>query len=395
VIDRGLSVDFAGESAFRISNAVAAVGIVAAAWGMKFEPWTGRFLDLAWKNLGSGFAEVRTQVAANVDIFLNIQWHPLYSDVNAFVEACKRDGVAALSIVNADQMKRVESLAAILPKLKETRLSGPKVNQSEYDKVGLSALKWIWLRAHSCVAPSIYPYMQPLMQEALRMSELMDSSDLRSYAIGLLYILSAVTPAVQYVEPVMDALIAAVRTSPSWRVRLQVLPIMQVFYFRQLPLLSDDCSIRVLDVLVECLEDEAIEVREMAAKTLSGVIRCSQRLSILDLKARFVKAVHNVRLPPRTDATYNAALRTLHAGVLGLAALIDAYPYTVPTWVPSLLPILAEHSYEKPPISTTVRKCAADFRRTHQDTWHTDKEMFNEDQTQALQTIISGTSYYA
>ncbi|KZP00936.1 ARM repeat-containing protein [Calocera viscosa TUFC12733] len=393
VIDRGLSVDFAGESAFRISNAVAAVGIVAAAYNTKFEPWTTKFLDLAWNNLGSGFAEVRTQVAANIDIFVNIQWHPAYNDVEAFVDACRKSGVEALSLVNLDHMKRVENLAAILPKLKETRLSGPKVNQSEYDKVGLSALKWIWLRAHSCVAPSIYPYMQPLMQEALRMSELMDSSDLRSYAIGLLYILSAVTPSVRYVEPVMHALIEAVRTSPSWRVRLQVLPIMQVFYFRQLPLLSDECSVRVLDVLVECLEDEAIEVREMAAKTLSGVIRCSQRHSILELKARFVRKVHHIRLPPRTDATYNAALRSLHAGVLGLTALIDAYPYTVPSWVPSLLPILAEHSYEKPPISTTVRKCAADFRRTHQDTWHTDKNMFDEEQTQALQTIISGTSY--
>ncbi|KZT61232.1 hypothetical protein CALCODRAFT_447468 [Calocera cornea HHB12733] len=395
VIDRGLTVDFAGESAFRISNAVAAVGIVAAAYNTKFESWTTQFLDLAWNNLGSGFAEVRTQVAANIDIFLNLQWHPAFSDVSAFVDACRKDGVDALALVNPSQMKRVESLATILPKLKETRLSGPKVNQSEYDKVGLSALKWIWLRAHSCVAPSIYPYMQPLMQEALRMSELMDSSDLRSYAIGLLYILSAVTPSVRYVEPVMHALIEAVRTSPSWRVRLQVLPIMQVFYFRQLPLLSDECSVRVLDVLVECLEDEAIEVREMAAKTLSGVIRCSQRHSILDLKARFVKKVHHLRLPPRTDAAHNAALRSLHAGVLGLTALIDAYPYTVPSWLPSLLPILAEHSYEKPPISTTVRKCAADFRRTHQDTWHTDKNMFDEEQTQALQTIVSGTSYYA
>jgi hypothetical protein len=62
---------------------------------------------------------------------------------------------------------------------------------------------------------SAEPYIDCLIrQEALRMSELMDSSDLRSYAIGLLYILSAVTPSVQYVEPVMDALIEAVRTSP-------------------------------------------------------------------------------------------------------------------------------------------------------------------------------------
>lgn len=46
------------------------------------------------------------------------------------------------------------------------------------------------------------------------MSELMDSSDLRAYAVGLLYILSAVMPSVQYVEPVMNALIEAVRSSP-------------------------------------------------------------------------------------------------------------------------------------------------------------------------------------
>lgn len=41
---------------------------------------------------------------------------------------------------------------------------------------------------------------------------------------------------------------------------------MQVFYFRQLPLVSEECGVRILEVLVECLRDESIEVREMAAK---------------------------------------------------------------------------------------------------------------------------------
>jgi len=39
-----------------------------------------------------------------------------------------------------------------------------------------------------------------------------------------------------------------------------------------------------MDVLLDCLSDENVEVREMASKVLSGVVRCSQRQSIVPLK---------------------------------------------------------------------------------------------------------------
>lgn len=45
------------------------------------------------------------------------------------------------------------------------------------------------------------------------------------------------------------------------------------------------------------------------------------------------------------------------------------------------------------PISTTVRKCASNFKRTHQDTWHEDSKRFNEDQLAALSTLLTGSSY--
>jgi hypothetical protein len=45
------------------------------------------------------------------------------------------------------------------------------------------------------------------------------------------------------------------------------------------------------------------------------------------------------------------------------------------------------------PISATVRKCAANFKKTHQDTWHEDSKRFNEDQLAALSTLLSGSSY--
>lgn len=70
----------------------------------------------------------------------------------------------------------------------------------------------------------------------------------------------------------------------SWRIRLNALPTLIVFFYRNLMGTSNELATRVLDVLLDCLADENVEVREMASKMLSGVVRCSQRQSIIPLK---------------------------------------------------------------------------------------------------------------
>jgi len=49
-----------------------------------------------------------------------------------------------------------------------------------------------------------------------------------------------------------------------------------------------------MEVLLDCLGDENVEVREMASKALSGIVRCSQRQSIIPLKvcSAFGKRFH-------------------------------------------------------------------------------------------------------
>jgi proteasome activator subunit 4 len=108
------------------------------------------------------------------------------------------------------------------------------------------------------------------------------------------------------------------------------------------------------------------------------------------------------------------AIRQRHAAILGICALVDSYPYTVERWMPELLAnILAEHAYDpvriltshvvlvwltsgfhiQIPISLTVQKCASNFKKTHQDTWHEDSKRFTEDQLAALSTLLTGSSY--
>lgn len=61
--------------------------------------------------------------------------------------------------------------------------------------------------------------------------------------------------------------------------------------YRNLLYIPPDGVAKVMDVLLDCLADENVEVREMASKVLSGVVRVSQRQSILPLKVYFFSDV--------------------------------------------------------------------------------------------------------
>lgn len=104
----------------------------------------------------------------------------------------------------------------------------------------------------------------------------------------------------------------------------------------------------------------------------------------------------------------------LELPVLILCAItsIQAFPYTVPSFVPDLWDVLTRHASDPAPIGPDIRKyvakeqvgecasdtiifrrCAAAFRQTHTDSWHEDKLKFTDDQLSNLSYVISGTSY--
>jgi len=249
--------------------------------------------------------------------------------------------------------------------------------------------------SHGPMAPLMFKYIKPMLPEILKMSELNDSSELQIYASAVLYVLSAVTPPHEYVEDILNHFVNAIKSSTSWRVRLNALPTLVVFFYRNLLSISNSGVTQVMEVMLDCLGDENVEVREMASKALSGIVRCSQRQSIIPLKNRFIGLVRKARLPSRQDAEYGEKLRLLHSGILGLCALIESFPYSVEPWLPALTDVLAAHTTDPPPISTTIKKCASEFKKTHQDTWVKDQLLFDEDQLQNLSTMLVGTSYYA
>lgn len=132
------------------------------------------------------------------------------------------------------------------------------------------------------------------------------------------------------------------------------------------------------------------------------MVRCSQRHAIVGLSKRFMSVVRSTKIPKRRDehgvevAGYQDALVKAHSGVLGIASLINAFPFEVPPFIPSvMIETMTKHSTSPPPISTTVKQCLTDFKRSHADSWAEDQKAFTEDQLMSLTDLLSGSSYYA
>ncbi|TKS85439.1 Proteasome activator complex subunit 4A [Collichthys lucidus] len=198
--------------------------------------------------------------------------------------------------------------------------------------------------------------------------------------------------------------LAPIAGSSSWHARYTVLTYLQIMVFYNLfTFMSDQKAVNnVRALVIRLLEDEQLEVREMAATTLSGFLQCNFLSMDAPMQAHF-EALCKTCLPKKrkrdlgsiVDTIPSADLVRRHAGVLGLSACILSSPYDVPTWMPQLLMDLSAHLNDTQPIEMTVKKTLSNFRRTHHDNWQQHKQQFTDDQLLVLTDLLVSPCYYA
>ena len=94
-------------------------------------------------------------------------------------------------------------------------------------------------------------------------------------------------------------------------------------------------------------------------------------------------------------AKFDAALKQRHGLTLGAGAVLQSFPYTMPAFLPRLAVALAEMAAFPPPVRDSAREALAEFRRTHGDTWETDRLRFTRDQLDAVGSLGSTSAMYA
>lgn len=78
----------------------------------------------------------------------------------------------------------------------------------------------------------------------------------------------------------------------------------------------------------------------------------------------------------------------------GIASANAVVESDVPTWMPELLIETATRHITSPaPIKQRVERCLADFKKSHQDSWHEDQKAFTSDQLLSLNDLLIGSTY--
>eukprot|EP00743_Colponemidia_sp_Colp-15_P005386 GILK01005788.1.p1 GENE.GILK01005788.1~~GILK01005788.1.p1 ORF type:complete len:1828 (-),score=234.09 GILK01005788.1:70-5553(-) len=185
----------------------------------------------------------------------------------------------------------------------------------------------------------------------------------------------------------------------SWHIRLSALNFIETTVAGHRLLLTSAEEDMIYERICGLLADVQPEVREAAVRVLSTLSMSTSEARMTALSQKFSDLVGVVqRRKQAADKQPNpqrdANLRT---GILGLSALVLAFPYDVPQWMPALIEKLTRFSGSShgTEIQNVVRKTLSEFRRTHQDSWRLFKERFTDEQLEALNDSVVAPSYFA
>ncbi|KAJ3050497.1 hypothetical protein HK097_008547 [Rhizophlyctis rosea] len=371
------------------------------------------------------YQQVRDALGANINDLLQLQWRPGHRDVAESV----RKSIESASVGNkigevpTDANAEIQGLLeGLMRQLQAWRAERPETNVggSNYGNAGKTVLAWAAPALVSYRVAGTYPLIPHIMPEVFMMQDWEDQ-DLQKMAQAVAAVYPTLPHPSQMIPQAVQMLLSVLTYNGNgggeegriggnggtnarerrWHVKARVLPVLQVFYFKHLHLLEEGLAVEVLETVSGLLRDPQVEVRQLASVTLSGLVRCSQRAAISTLKQSFENDLAAAPLPKRKRAAQGGApipseiIVKRHAAVLGLASLVQAFPYEVPSWMPETLVTLAGCVSDPTPIAPTVSKTFTDFRRTHQDNWHEDMQKFTEDQLGVLSDLLISPSYYA
>ena len=391
-------LDMSSSAAFKESSKIHLLHqcMVDAGWHFQLDkPISEDFIT----HIDHPYKSVREAIGHSLATIVRTRYHESFQDVTHLVDAQK-----AASSIGAQPYRPTPEFSSLIrsvfQRIQQWRSERPAGQQtpSSYTSGSKTVLLWLdsILSSHECTQLlSFFPSV--FTEEFLHMMEVREDPELQSLAYHVFRHLPNIPHRIGEDKELIETLMHIGRTSTSWHQRLRVMINMQIIFFRRLFLLSRDSRLSLFDCVTTMLQDVQHEVRAGASATLSGMIRCSpvewRTETVLQLKTRFTRMLVDHPLPkkPRLPATAAAAARssgantptpeqqrlviTRHAAVLGLGALIQAFPYTSPPpeWMPEVLTALSNKAAGDPGVvGSSVKAIISEFKKTRQDTWHID-----------------------
>ncbi|KAI9838315.1 MAG: hypothetical protein M1819_005583 [Sarea resinae] len=382
-------LDMSSNAAFKESSKIQLLQqcVLDAGWHFQLEkPILEDFLA----HLDHPYKGVREAMGQTLGSIYRTRYHESYKSVQALME-----GEKAASSVGSRPYQPTDQFTAtvteVFQRLERWRLERTPGQQtpSPYTSGSKTVLLWLdsMLSSHECTELLQF-FPDVFMEQLLHMMDVKEDPELQSLAYHVFRHLPNIPHRAGEDQEFISALIRIGTKSPLWHQRLRVLINIQVIYFRRLFLMSCEEQMALFKCVSAMLEDSQLEVRLGASTTLSGMIRCSpvslRSKIVQELKQKFTHMLTANALPKRSGVgtptpEHNKIVLLRHAAVLGLGALVQAFPYMSPppTWLPEVLATIAVKAASDPGIvGKSVKSILSDFKKTRQDTWHVDVKVF-------------------
>ncbi|CAH0015102.1 unnamed protein product [Clonostachys rhizophaga] len=405
---RDFKLDMTSNAAFKESAKVQLLEFVIsdASWHFRdVQPVLDDFLG----HLDHPYKAVREAMGRVLSVIYKTRYHESFENVTKLLEANKAASSIGLRPYRPTEefTTTIKTIFDQLEKWRQEREPGQQT-PSSYTSASKTVLMWLdcTLSSHECI--QLVPFFSdPFMGQLLHMMDVKEDPEL----MRLAYHVYRHFPNIPFRDgedaEFIDGLIRIGKTATSWHQRLRALVNMQVVYFRRIFLTKKKQRDQLFDAVSEMLSDPQIEVRTSASTTLAGMIRCSPR-PIRDpmigvLKKRFEDQLRKNPMPKRklpgaeTPVNTHQQIARRHAAVLGLGALIEAFPYATPPpeWMPEVLATLARRAAGDPgTVGKATKMILSEFKKTRQDSWSVDQKYFTQEQLEDLEGVL-WKSYFA
>lgn len=330
------------------------------------------------------------------------RYHESYPDVKTLLTSQRSTSSVGTYpyLPNEEFSKMIRSVFGQLEKWRHERQPGQKT-PTPYTSGSKTVLLWLdsTLSSHECT--QLVPFFPDVFTaQLLHMMDIKEDPELQSLAYHVFRHLPNIPYPSEQNSEFIQSLIHIGKTSPSWHQRLRVMINIQIIYFRRLFLLSASDRDKLFDCIADMLQDPQSEVRAGASTTLSGMIRCSpvslREEVVRRLEQQFTKILKENPFPRRPKngrsgissaassgagtptPEHNRLIILRHGAVLGLGALIEAFPYASPPpkWMPNALATISVRAANDPGIvGSSAKSIISEFKKTRQDTWHIDAKV--------------------
>lgn len=374
--------------------------IASVTWAF---PFTDEILQLCFENIDDRHQAIREQIGSLIAIACFSLYEESFASCEDFLEACNREGFLMY------KQNKSEAFFCRIPLLFETietwrkevqDKTAQEILDSRYIHAATTVLFWLKQTLNTSVSVQyqdlVDTYIVPFL---LNLTSLKDVCQL-----GNIEPLSAFKKVSQipFDTTNLDRIVIMLEKYSKENLNVVQSFILGEFtetvYFKNLFKLSHDQRLRILKLTNSLMYHKNLEIREAEAVTFSGLVHMSPPTKIEAIVDAYKKQYSNdldkirkkyAKIGFKNISTADTI--TLHGATLGLGALVHAFSFMSPPpiWIPEILAILSNKASGIPGIvGRTAKETLGKFKKTRQDSWHVDREVFNESQMQDLEGVL-------